>query len=120
VRKAIGGVEVVTFNVGINDLGQAGRSYKNGTCCGTENEGGLRAAVEPVEENWDTIAEEISKRSWACVPRRRSSSTDDRARGILPRTHLRRGVPGLQDKGSPLGIANHTNLREFLFSDVGE
>ena len=45
MRKAIGGEEVVTFNVGINDLGQAGRSYMNGTCGGTENEGGLRAVV---------------------------------------------------------------------------
>jgi lysophospholipase L1-like esterase len=34
MRKALGGAEVVTFNIGINDLGQAGRSYEAGTCGG--------------------------------------------------------------------------------------
>ncbi len=31
MRRAIGGAEVVTFNIGINDLGHASRSYENGT-----------------------------------------------------------------------------------------
>src|SRR5215212_6828838 len=30
----------------------------------------------------------------------------NRARGTLPGTHLRRGVPGLQAQGSPLGVAS--------------
>lgn len=59
MRKALGGAEVVTFNIGINDLGQAGRSYEAGTCGGAENERCLRAAVEAVEGNWDAIIEEI-------------------------------------------------------------
>jgi hypothetical protein len=53
------GAEVVTFNIGINDLGHASRSYENGTCGGAHNEQCLRAAVDEVEENWDAIIEEI-------------------------------------------------------------
>lgn len=59
MRKAIGGAEVVTFNIGINDLGQAGKTYENGTCGGAENERCLRAAVAAVEGNWDATIEEI-------------------------------------------------------------
>lgn len=59
MRRAIGGAEVVTFNIGINDLGHAGRSYENGSCGGAENQRCLRAAVEEVEENWDAITGEI-------------------------------------------------------------
>ena len=53
------GAEVVTFNIGINDLGHASRSYENGTCGGVHNEQCLRADVDQVEENWDSIIEEI-------------------------------------------------------------
>ncbi len=59
MRRAIGGSEVVTLNIGINDLGHASRSYENGTCGGVHNEECLRAVVEEVEENWDAIIEEI-------------------------------------------------------------
>lgn len=43
VRKAIGGAEVVTFNIGINGLGHASRSFENGTCGRPQNEECLRA-----------------------------------------------------------------------------
>jgi lysophospholipase L1-like esterase len=59
IRRALAGAEVVTFNIGINDLGQAGRSYENGSCGGANNEECLRAAVEEVEENRDAIIEVI-------------------------------------------------------------
>ena len=59
MRRAIGGAEVVTFNIGINDLGHASRSYENGSCGGAGNQRCLRAAVEEVEENWDALIEEI-------------------------------------------------------------
>jgi lysophospholipase L1-like esterase len=59
MRRAIGRAEVVTFNIGINDLGHAKRSYENGSCGGLQNERCLRAAVEEVEENWDVVIEEI-------------------------------------------------------------
>ena len=58
-RRAIGRAEVVTFNIGINDLGHASRSYESGSCGGPQNERCLRAAVEEVERNWDDIIEEI-------------------------------------------------------------
>ena len=58
VRRAISGAEVITFNIGINDLEHASRSYENGTC-GGNNEGCLHGAVEVAEGNWDAIIEEI-------------------------------------------------------------
>ena len=59
MRRAIEGAEVVTFNIGINDLGHAGRSHENGSCGGPQNQRCLRTAVEKVEENWDAVIEEI-------------------------------------------------------------
>lgn len=59
MRRTIGRAEVVTFNIGINDLGRASSSYENGSCGGPQNERCLRAAVEAVEGNWDAITEEI-------------------------------------------------------------
>jgi lysophospholipase L1-like esterase len=57
--EALREAEVVTFNIGINDLGQAGRSYEDGSCGGPDNEECLRVAVETVEGNWEAITEEI-------------------------------------------------------------
>ncbi len=59
MRRAMGRTEVVTFNIGINDLGHASGSYENETCGGLQNERCLRKAVEAVEGNWDAIIEEI-------------------------------------------------------------
>lgn len=59
IREALRGAEVVTFNIGINDLGRAVRSYEDGTCGGPDNEECLHAAVEAVKRNWDAITEEI-------------------------------------------------------------
>src|SRR3712207_6481959 len=47
-REAVRGAEVVTFNIGINDLGRAGRAYEEGACGREDDEGCLRAAVEAV------------------------------------------------------------------------
>jgi lysophospholipase L1-like esterase len=64
LRRALSAAEVVTFNIGINDLGRAGEAYENGTCGGTDNQDCLRAAVETFEENWNAvIAELLSLRS---------------------------------------------------------
>ncbi len=60
MRRALGGAEVVTFNIGINDLGRAGRAYENGTCGGGDGEDCLRAAVEEVKANWDAVLSELS------------------------------------------------------------
>jgi lysophospholipase L1-like esterase len=64
MRRALGTAEVITFNIGINDLGHAGEAYENGTCGGSDNQKCLRAAVEEFKENWDAIiAELLSLRS---------------------------------------------------------
>jgi lysophospholipase L1-like esterase len=60
VRRALRGAEVITFNIGINDLGHAGEAYANGACGGENEEECLRAAVEKFEENWDAIIAELS------------------------------------------------------------
>jgi lysophospholipase L1-like esterase len=58
-RKALRGAEVVTYNIGINDLGQARGSYEAGTCGGAQGKRCLHAAVEELDENWNAITEEI-------------------------------------------------------------
>jgi len=64
MRRKLSAAEVITFNIGINDLGHAGEAYENGTCGGDNNEECLRKAVETFEENWDAvIAELLSLRS---------------------------------------------------------
>jgi len=64
MRRALGSAEVITFNIGINDLGHAGVAYENGACGGDDNRECLRAAVEAFKENWDaTIVELLSLRS---------------------------------------------------------
>lgn len=64
MRRALGAAEVVTFNIGINDLGHAGQAYENGLCGGGDGQECLREAVEKLEENWDAIlADLLSLRS---------------------------------------------------------
>jgi lysophospholipase L1-like esterase len=58
-RRALRGAEVVTYNIGINDLGQARDPYEAGTCGGAQGERCLRTAVEEFEGNWDAITGEI-------------------------------------------------------------
>ncbi len=59
VRRAIEGAEVVTFNIGLNDLGRAGAAYEEGTCGGEDGEECLREAVDALKDNWDAIATEL-------------------------------------------------------------
>ena len=59
MRRALGTAEVITFNIGINDLGQAGEAYESGACGGSNNQKCLRAAVEAFEEKWNAIIAEI-------------------------------------------------------------
>ena len=58
-RKALRGAEVVTYNIGINDLGQAWGSYDAGTCGGAQGERCLHVAVGKLDENWNAITAEI-------------------------------------------------------------
>ena len=59
MRRAIAGAEVVTFNIGLNDLGHAGAAYEKGTCGGEDGEECLREAVEAVRDNWGSIVTEL-------------------------------------------------------------
>jgi lysophospholipase L1-like esterase len=58
-RRALRGAEVVTYNIGINDLGQARGSYEAGTCGGAQGERCLHTTVRELDQNWDEITEEI-------------------------------------------------------------
>jgi lysophospholipase L1-like esterase len=60
MRKALGGAEIITLNIGLNDLGQARSFYESGTCGGPQNEACLREVVDRIEWNWDAIINEIS------------------------------------------------------------
>ena len=59
MRKMLSAAEVITFNIGINDLGHAGEAYENGTCGGRDGQECLRRAVEVFEENWDAVIAEL-------------------------------------------------------------
>ena len=64
MRRTLSEAEVITFNIGINDLGHAGEAYTNGICGGDNNEECLRTVVERFEENWGAVlAELLSLRS---------------------------------------------------------
>jgi lysophospholipase L1-like esterase len=54
-RKALRRAEVVTLNIGLNDLGQA-----TSACGGSQNEACLREVVDKLQRNWDAIINEIS------------------------------------------------------------
>jgi lysophospholipase L1-like esterase len=59
MRRNLRGAEIITFNIGINDLGRAGEDYASGSCGGKDNRRCLRTAVERVEGNWDAIVSEL-------------------------------------------------------------
>lgn len=52
--------EVVTLDIGGNDLRSARTSYKNRTCGGADNQDCLRNAVRDFGSNWDNIIAEVS------------------------------------------------------------
>jgi lysophospholipase L1-like esterase len=58
-RRATREAEIVTWNIGGNDLRAARNSYKNGTCGGADNQDCLRAGVEKLKTNWDAITAEV-------------------------------------------------------------
>lgn len=63
-RRSVGEADVLTVNIGLNDLGRAAAIYENGTCGGVDNQDCLREVVATVEENWNAIiAELLSLRS---------------------------------------------------------
>lgn len=64
MRRAVSGAEVLTWDIGGNDLREARDQYKSGTCGGSDNQDCLRQTVAIFKSNWDgTIAEIFSLRS---------------------------------------------------------
>ncbi len=60
-RLSVFASNVVTFNIGGNDLSAARNRYKAQTCGGATNEDCLGAAVLAVENNWDGILSAVLK-----------------------------------------------------------
>ena len=58
-RSAIREAEIVTWNIGGNDLRAARNSYKKGTCGGIDNQDCLRASVATLKTNWTAITAEV-------------------------------------------------------------
>jgi lysophospholipase L1-like esterase len=58
-RRATREAEIVTWNIGGNDLRAARNSYKNGTCGGADNQDCLRAGVAKLKTNWTAITAEV-------------------------------------------------------------
>jgi lysophospholipase L1-like esterase len=74
-RRAVGEADILTVNIGINDLGHAAQAYENGTCGGPDNQDCLRAAVQTVKGNWNAITAEL-------LSLRATSDTIIRAAGL--------------------------------------
>jgi lysophospholipase L1-like esterase len=58
-RRATREAEILTWNIGGNDLRAARKSYKQGTCGGLDNQDCLRAGVAKLETNWNAITAEV-------------------------------------------------------------
>jgi lysophospholipase L1-like esterase len=58
-RTAVRNSQVITWNIGGNDLQDARSSYKAGTCGGSLNRDCLQAAVAQIESNWKGIVVEL-------------------------------------------------------------
>jgi lysophospholipase L1-like esterase len=59
LRAAIAAADLVTFDIGGNDILIALFSYSGGTCGGPDGEDCLRAAVIDLESNWPAIVAEL-------------------------------------------------------------
>lgn len=60
IRAAVRGAQVLTWNIGGNDLRRAREQYMRGTCGGPRNQDCLRLAVDNFKTNWEIIVREIS------------------------------------------------------------
>ena len=59
-RDAIRQAEVITINIGANDLLWARGSYRTGGCGGADNQDCLRRAVVDFQANWDVVLAEVT------------------------------------------------------------
>lgn len=58
-RSAVSSAQVVTWDIGGDDLLHAVGEFKNGTCGGADNQDCLRSAVASFIPNWDAIVAQI-------------------------------------------------------------
>ena len=59
VKDAVRQADVVTINIGANDLLRARSEYQNGNCGGADNQDCLREAVAGFRANWDAILDGV-------------------------------------------------------------
>lgn len=60
VKDTIGQAEIITINIGANDLLWARWSYHTGSCGGADNQDCLRQAVGDFQANWDAILADVT------------------------------------------------------------
>jgi lysophospholipase L1-like esterase len=60
-RNQVSGAELVTWDIGGNDLANAHDRFVQKTCGGLDNQDCLRSAVSTFEPNWDAIVAEVLK-----------------------------------------------------------
>ena len=59
-KDAVEQAEVITINIGANDLMRARWEYRTGNCGGADNQDCLRQAVDEFRANWDAILADIT------------------------------------------------------------
>ncbi len=59
IRTSLQNADVITLNIGGNDLGLARLQYRNNTCGGLDGQDCLRSAANSLKLNWNTIVSEI-------------------------------------------------------------
>jgi lysophospholipase L1-like esterase len=140
VHRALAGAEVVTLNIGLNDLGRAGQAYESGACGGEDGERCLRVAVDEVGKNWEAIVAEIltlvrrdevivrtpglgyvpragaDARTYLDEVNRRIAAIADQ--NGIPHTEIRLGQGGMSPDGIHPNAAGHATIAEKL-RDLG-
>lgn len=98
-RQAVEEAEIVTINIGINDLGHAAQAYENASCGGADNQDCLRTAAETLKGNWNAITAELLRL-------RSTSDTIIRAAGLGY-------TPYLDTEAVPNSRLSNSELNDF-------
>jgi lysophospholipase L1-like esterase len=59
LRTQIANSQIVTWNIGANDIQDALRLYQSGACGGADNQDCIRAAIATLKTNWNAIVAQI-------------------------------------------------------------
>ena len=98
-RQTVEEAEIVTINIGINDLGHAAQAYENVSCGGADNQDCLRTAAETLKGNWNAITAELLRL-------RSTSDTIIRAAGLGY-------TPNLDTEAVPNSRPSNSELNDF-------